>query len=639
MRSSYLRATAILLFAPAASKAFSLVHNGPQSSISVINLTWNRGTFSLSPPLRRFFGLLSWRKKALPSLSMSAYPAVILGLLYALATPSAAQEVGGGNLAYEQFFGSDLTARFGYSVARAGDVNNDGTEDYIIGAIGVQVGLLDGVGAAYVYSGADASILHTFTGTNAGGNFGFSVDGAGDVDGDGYDDVIIGAPYVGPGASPREGRAFVYSGFDGHKIFRFDGANAEDRLGFSVAGAGDVNGDGLDDVLVGSIWSSQNGLPESGSADLFSGANGQAIYHWDGGSPRDYLGYSVAGAGDVNNDGVPDLLVGVPSANPGGVADAGRVFVYSGATGKKIYRLDGTAAYDWLGFSVSAAGDIDGDGYDDILAGAPLADPSGIFDAGSALIYSGQTGAIIFQHDGTTASENVGIAVAGNQDMDRDGTPDLVVGAPGADPGGQPYTGSAIALSGIDGSQILQTWGNAANDQLGHAVAMLPNLYRYQHSEILVGAHGFDFGSQLDAGWAGVVGYSRYISKDFAEVSAATGATVTFTLQFPLDYAQEPYKLLGSATGKGPTELAGLQVPLTSGDFLWDALYSTMPPSLFTNVNGTLTAGAEAQCTMTVPPGFASSFVGRSFYFAAVIYQPPATGLVSSAAIMVTVAP
>jgi len=449
----------------------------------------------------------------------------------------------------------------------------------------------------------------------------------------------VGAPYVGPGSSPREGRAFVYSGFDGHKIFRFDGANPEERLGFSVAGVGDVNGDGLDDVLVGSIWSSQNGLQESGSADLFSGANGQVIYHWNGGSPRDYLGYSVAGAGDVDNDGVPDMLVGVPSANPGGIADAGRVFVYSGSTGKKIYRIDGTAAYDWLGFSVASAGDLDGDGHDDILAGAPLADPGGIFDAGSALVYSGQTGAVIFQYDGTAASENVGIAVAGNQDMDRDGTLDLLVGAPGADPGGQPYTGSATALSGLDGSQILQTWGNAANDQLGHAVAMLPNLYRYGHSEILVGAHGFDLGNNQDAGWAGVVGFSRYISKDFNEVSAADGALVTFTLQFPLDYAQESYKLLGSATGKGPTELAGLQVPLTPGDFLWDALFSTMPPSIFSNVNGTLTAGGEAQCTLTLPPGFASSFIGSSFYFAAVIYEPPATGLVSSAAIMVTVTP
>ena len=570
---------------------------------------------------------------------MPANSTVALGLLFAVTAPAISQEVGGGNYPYEQFLGTELGQRMGYSVANAGDVNNDGKDDYIIGAIGTQVAHMTEAGAAYVYSGADGSLLHTFTGPSPGARFGFSVDGAGDVDGDGYDDVIIGAPYVGPVSSPNEGRAYVYSGADGHRIHRFDGAAADYLLGFSVSGAGDVNGDGLADVIVGSIWCNESGLTESGAADLYSGANGQPLYHWDGGSPRDYFGYSVSEAGDVNNDGVPDVMVGVPGANPNGLTDAGRVFVYSGADGKKIHRIDGTNAFDWFGFSVAPAGDLNMDGYDDIFVGSPLADANGNPDSGSAIVYSGKNINIMRQYHGTAEYQNFGSAVAGGQDMNRDGTTDFLVGAPGADPGGEPYAGSATAISGTDGSHILQFWGTMSGDQLGHDVAMLPNLYPYAHSEILVGAHGLDVASRVDAGWAGVVGFSRYIRKEPHEISATDGGLITFELQFPQEYAQKNFKLLGSASGEGPSELAGLEIPLTQGDFLWDALLAPMPPPLFSNVNGILSAAGEAQCLLNLPAGFASSYVGRDFYFAAVIYEPPASGLVSSAVTIVTVIP
>lgn len=570
---------------------------------------------------------------------MNAYLTVTLGLLFALTPGAASAQVGGGPYAYEQFLGDAAFARLGYSVARAGDVNADGVEDYIIGASGLEVSGMIDAGAAYVYSGADASLLYTFPGIVPGGNFGLSVAAAGDVDGDGFDDVIIGAPYVSPVGSPNEGRAYVYSGVDGHKIFRFDGRNTEDRLGFSVAGAGDVNGDGLDDLLVSSIWSSESGLNQSGCVDLYSGANGQVLLHWDGGSPNDYFGYSVAAAGDANNDGIPDILIGAPNADPNGNVDSGRVFVYSGANGNKLQRIDGAAAFDWFGFSVAGAGDVDLDGHDDFLVGSPFAEANGQPSAGSAMVYSGANGNLILQVDGSSAGANFGIAVDGGIDSDSDGVPDLVVGATGADPGGMPYAGSATLYSGTSGQPLVQTWGHGENDTLGRSVAILPNLNADPLGEMLVGSPGLDYGPGLDVGWAAVVGYSPYLSLDQIEVSAAAGGTMTFALQFPQEYAQTPYKLLGSATGIGPTTLAGIEIPLTPGDFLWDALLAPQPPSVFAGANGTLNAAGEAICLLTLPPGFAASFVGSSFYFAAALYQPPAEGMLSSAAVALVVLP
>ncbi len=553
---------------------------------------------------------------------MRARSALILGMFYALSSSTPSQQVGGGLYAYEQFFGAAAGEGMGYSVANAGDVNADGIDDYIIGAIHVEVSGMTDAGAAYVYSGADASLIYTFLGVVPDGNFGFSVAGAGDVNADGFDDVIIGAPYVSPVGSPNEGRAYVYSGATGLKLYRFDGRSAEDRLGFSVAGAGDVNGDGRADLLVGSIWSAESGLPQSGCVDLYSGLNGSVIHHWDGGSPNDFFGYSVAGAGDANG-------------NP----DSGRVYLYSGVTGAKLQRLDGDAAYDWLGFAVAAAGDVNQDGFDDFFVGAPLNDANGLIDAGCAKVYSGKNANLIMQLDGPAAEQHFGSALAGDLDLNSDGVPDLLVGAPGADPGSAPYAGSATAFSGADSEVLLQAWGREGNDLLGRSVALLPNLNQHPLGEILVGAHGLDYGANLDVGWAGVMGYSPYFRSDVDQVSAASGATITFSLQFPQEFAQTAYKVLGSATGTGPTQLAGIDVPLTAGDFLWDALLASPPPPIFAGANGTLNASGEAICLLTLPPGFADVYVGTTFYFAAALYQPPATGLLSSAVATLTIQP
>ena len=167
-------------------------------------------------------------------------------------------------------------------------------------------------------------------------------------------------------------RDSVYSGIDGNVLYTFDGDDADDLFGVSVSGAGDVNGDGFADLVVGAPGDSNNGT-DSGSARVYSGIDGNVLYTFNGDDAGDQLGISVSGAGDVNGDGFADLIVGANRDNNNGSV-SGSARVYSGIDGNVLYTFDGDDAGDQLGISVSGAGDVNGDGFADLIVGARLDD-------------------------------------------------------------------------------------------------------------------------------------------------------------------------------------------------------------------------------------------------------------------------
>src|SRR5262249_45362141 len=162
---------------------------------------------------------------------------------------------------------------------------------------------------------------------------------------------------------------YVYSGADGSLLFTKTGAAAGDGFGTAVAGVGDVNGDGKGDFLVGAPYSDTGGT-DAGSAYLYSGANGSLLAQRNGAAAGDHFGAALAGAGDADGDGIPDLLVAAPAASPGGRSGAGSAYLYSGADGHLLFQRDGAAAQVALGTSVTGAGDVDGDGRADFALGS-----------------------------------------------------------------------------------------------------------------------------------------------------------------------------------------------------------------------------------------------------------------------------
>lgn len=339
---------------------------------------------------------------------------------------------------------------FGISVSGVPDADGDGLTDLLVGAkLENPVGAPNDAGRAHLYSGKSGELLRTFASPNqeSDGRFGWGVGGVPDVDGDGRGDVIIGAPLENPGGSmPDSGRAYLISGATGMllKTLVSPIGSQGALFGYSVTGISDINGDDSGDVVVGAWHESASGSPsDAGRVHVFSGATGLLLFTLS--SPNQtvagYFGVAVARVPDINTDGVEDILVGAPGDPPQGPILAGRAYVFSGSNGELLRTLvsGNEQPLGNFGGSVSGVPDVNGDEVGDIIVGASQESSGSSPDfAGRAYIFSGASGLVL--HELTSPIElefgTFGNAVAGVADIDGDGRGDVIVGA--SQEGGNP---------------------------------------------------------------------------------------------------------------------------------------------------------------------------------------------------------
>lgn len=317
----------------------------------------------------------------------------------------------------------------GYSATTAGDVNNDGTGDYIYGTRA----------RVLVRSGTDHSLLHEWS--MPGELFGFDVAGVGDLNGDSHDDVIVGAPTAAHGGA-ASGRLYAFSGADGTILWTFDG-EAGWLTGLGTGLVGDVDDDGIHDVVVAAHGAVANG---KGAAFVISGADGSALLELKSRSPAPgamgplttFGRFHCHGAGDVNADGVPDIFVGdynakspepTPDGSPG--FGTGRAYVYSGANGKILLDLRAEQVGDGLGPGRGVP-DIDMDGHDDVYVAAYSYTDGAIPWVGKGYLVSGATGTVIRTMTGRTASEFLGVDALAVGDLDQDRITDYMLTGAGS---------------------------------------------------------------------------------------------------------------------------------------------------------------------------------------------------------------
>lgn len=304
----------------------------------------------------------------------------------------------------------------GLGLEGAGDVNRDGVGDVIAGA--------PGGNRAYVYSGRDGSVLHTLAGTTATEGFGRSAASAGDQNGDGYVDLIVGAP-ASAVRGEASGRAYVFSGRDGAVMRILNGAKAGDAFGSIVAG--DKRGTRTR-LVVGASGAgpSRGTTPPPGRVYVYNAGRSTPAFQIDAELTGGALGAMFASlVGDVNHDGVTDVYAADFSDAAKG-PNTGRVYVHSGKTGKRLLTLVGEHANDGFGIGSADVGDANGDGFADLLIGAwqySAAAASG----GRVYLYSGKDGALLRTITGRVPGETLGFDATGIGDVNGDGLVDLLI--------------------------------------------------------------------------------------------------------------------------------------------------------------------------------------------------------------------
>lgn len=297
------------------------------------------------------------------------------------------------------FYGPGTTALFGFAVANAGDVNADGIDDFMVSAPVHIIGL-ESLGSVQVRSGADGEVLHWLYGSVNDGGFGWSMTSVGDLNDDGYADFAIASPFA------DSGFVEVFSGLSGSviRVFAYNfGNNAQ--TGRSMANVGDVTGDGYDDLVIG--------VPGADSAYAWDLKDHQVIRLFTNGIASSGFGRAVASASDLDNDGIPDVIIGAPGA--------GKAYVYSPVIDVPLYVLSG---YESFGGAVGSVPDFNGDGVSDLVVGS-TAQSFGRVD-----VFSGAGGQIIWSTS-MASGTGLGTAVTGMQDFTGDGYGELLVGYPG----------------------------------------------------------------------------------------------------------------------------------------------------------------------------------------------------------------
>jgi len=325
------------------------------------------------------------------------------------------------------YIGPTTDSLAGTWIDRVGDVDGDGSGDVVIGLQDVSPDptFLSGV---QLRSGANGTLLLSLT---APYGFGQSVAGTGDLDGDSIPDFAVGVPFDDQGG-PDVGAVQLRSGSTGTILFVVTGSVPGEQMGRVLAGVGDVNADGVPDLAIGSDQTTYG----SNRARVVSGAGGAVLHEWLGDLPEDDFGRMVAAAGDVNGDGQSDVVVGAAGDADG--ENYGYVRVFSGAHGSVLFE-DGDD-HDVSAASAAAVGDIDGDGLADVLIGAPA------FAPGRAFVLGGPDGHTIFDEtEPQPASGDYGATVSGGFDVDGDSVQDLLVGDPGS---------QVVILTGVAGEHI-----------------------------------------------------------------------------------------------------------------------------------------------------------------------------------------
>ena len=520
--------------------ALSLLPQGSSGTWEEVANSW------IGPTHQNGFGI-SHSTWLVPDSDGDGHNDVLFGSGQALMGAGAIQlRSGNSGLVLMEALGNPL-AEFGKDYCLLDDHDSDGAPDFLISAPGEV--FPGGRGAVYVISSMTGQIITRVDGEPGDSRFGSFLASIGDVSGDGIIDYVVGIansarfPFAGGGA-------IAISGGDGSTLYQVQEMFTSPGAG---KGVGDINLDGTEDFLQGA----------GDRTYLHSGVDGSVIRFHE--APRQDTGFGTfnnfAGLGDINFDGVPDYAVGATA--PFLRHTPGHVYIYDGASGDLIRELEGIHIDSSFGRSIATVGDTNGDGFKDILIGAPdegSMHPTEEF--GASRLFSGGDGRLLQVFRGTPGPVlSVGVSVLGLGDVDGNGLSDILIG-------------SASSAGGGSFNGVWRTYG-----------------------------------------------MQSYLNVFPQEISASAGGTLTFDITFPVSEANRHYRILASSHAPGRTHFFSVNLPLARTPVMEQMVHD--PPSSFLGARGTLDANGHATATWTIPPGAASLWVDRTLRFSAVTLAGP----------------
>ena len=456
------------------------------------------------------------------------------------------------------------------------DFDGDGFRDLLIGKTSSRGS--SNPSKFTIFSGYDAQVLLTEPGSEKERYAGFATAVAtiGDQNQDGIPDFLISIPGAANG-----GRIEIRSGLNGYPIDSFEGLEPSQDIGRRVSSIGDIDQDGLDEVVF-----------SGGGTIVRSSATGAFVHRFPAGSFSD--------AGDLDGDLVPDLVIGAHRSDL-----SGEVLAYSGASGDLIWRTASALSDGNLGFSICAIHDINQDGVREILTGNPRAHG----DRGIALILDGATGQTLRQFDGLREKDLFGYAVTASEDMNGDGTPDYAIGARRRRSG--QFPGHVVLIDGLSHEPMTVILGHSERDNFGSALAAPGDIDGDSRADVVVFVPGQ---GRLEA-----YGYNPVLESDRDFLASSSSEPTRLRINFGTSESNKLYRILASYSGWGPTLVQGFSIPL-SRDELFDASLEGLHAPGSDGFVGRLDAAGRAQAEVTGTP-FLARFVGGNVSFCAVTFD------------------
>jgi len=429
----------------------------------------------------------------------------------------------------------------------------------------------------------------------------------GDVNGDGVKDFMVSSPNATVGSTPNVGVVKVYSGKDQSELYTYEGEIDETLFGETLVSAGDVNQDGYADFIIGHPNSKYGSRKNAGKVWVYSGRYGSRTYYFCPSSGVDY-GSKVGGLDDIDSDGIDDFAIA--DARPGG---GGRIDVHSGETGRLVYIISGKSDDTHFGRDFAQIGEVNNDGIDDIIVTSSV----------GWMLYSGADGSFLRSHATNGSDPNLWYGVATCDDLNGDGTADFVISTPRSAASTNP------TVTSFDGATLQEifTFEGTANDADMYSVANLGDFDRTGYSAFLIGNHSLN---NADIGTVSAIGYDPYLKSGVDHISAEKGGNVVFRIDFPDDCADLDFRMLISASGDGPSQF-GVAVPLTPDSLTKESLAGRYPVNTHYNMHGTLDSEGNAWSSFAFPKNMPSAMIGHCFRFAVVAAPTASLPVISSA--------